>query len=221
MRPTIALLLPVALVAATVPVAGLGHGPVADVATHRIEAAGHVAGEPAPGFLSGEALPQLPAEAALRIASPVPGEPGNVDHRRAEATLLLRPATAHAAHPLHDDVHEPTELDLVVEWTKDPGLDDEAGATGWRTAWDVTLSASALGEPLELAGAWTPAEVTRTCTLDDPPSTCWHEAAGAVQLTGTWGPADVVLEGAAYDRFCTYSDASSLEGYYDRSADSC
>lgn len=221
MRPWIPLLL-AALVTATAPAAAQLPEPVPSQPKHRLEAAGLVTGPPAPGFFSGDGLPTLPAEAVLRVDSPLDGENGELGPRRAEATLTLRPATAYAAHPVHADLHTPTVLDVTVEWTKEPSLTDPAASKAWPPPyWRVHVGTEALGEALALKGTWTPATVTTSCTLDAPPSTCTHHAVGPVHLQGTWGSADVVLEGGASDRYCTYADAGSTQGYVDRTPDSC
>lgn len=221
-RTAVTLLAALALVAATTPAAAYPPEPLPDEPKHRLEAAGLVTGDPAPEFLEGDDNPPVPAEAVLRIGSPVDGENGDLGPREATATLTLRPATAYAAHPIHQDLHSPTVLDFDVTWTKTPGVDDPADTTGYRTAtWNVTLEASILGEPFEVSGLWSPASAPLVCTADSPPSTCVYEAAGPVQLTGSWGPADVALEGVAVDRFCSHPESGGLMGYVDRGAASC
>lgn len=231
MRPPTAVLLAAALVAVAATAGAYEPDPAPETPVHRLEAAGLVAGDPAPEFLSeaardtlpGDDPPPVPAEATLEVASPVQGEPGNVGDRRAEATLTLRPATAHAAHPLYDDLHSPTVLDVEVEWTKEPvPTDPVEPAPGWTVQWVVHLEATVLDEPLDLSGSWTPASSPLVCTLDVPPSSCTHEGAGPVHLQGAWGSADVVLDGAASDRFCTYAGGDGVpDGYVERTAESC
>lgn len=170
---------------------------------HGLHATGILPEDPSEDFFVSSPVPvsEAPTEVLLTVGSPD-------EDRTAEATLVVRPGSGFTEHPLYDDIHGPRFYDFQAHWTKDPGLDDPADATGHHTStWEVQLEGEPAGIPLEVDGTWTPVDYWGGCTLDSPPPTsCTHQAAGPVALNGTWGQAEVTLGGAALDRYCTVPD---------------